>query len=154
MLVWRLAVRGARWSLRELLPSHRQGLIVGGLLAGLYLILGLTLRTASLPRTLIPHVTALAIYAVLIFLLILNLRRSPTVLSIGDAAEKRSISLLPLVIFMAVFLTGAVVLAPFKWADFIAILVTWIIGCILGAFLLALSVRRAFSHSRGMSASG
>ena len=143
VLTWRLAVGGTRWTLRELLPTRRQGLIIAGLLAALYLVLGTTLRSASLPRNLIPHATALAVYAFLIALLILNIRKASSAPAPAGQPERRNVSSVVMAIFMVVLLAATAALAPFKNADYIAVMITWIIGCIVGAFLLAFAVRRA-----------
>jgi len=65
-LLWR---RGPGWrrrtglTLRDLLPTGRQGLAVGLLLAAFYVVTGVFIRPASMPRTFVPHASVAALYA-------------------------------------------------------------------------------------------
>ena len=66
MLLWLRApgsVRRAGLTLRELLPDGRQGLVVGLLLAAFYAVTGLLIRPGSMPRTIVPHLSVAALYA-------------------------------------------------------------------------------------------
>lgn len=75
-MLWQHANREPRYTFRELLPNDRQTWILGVLLAGYYVGHFFIMRPDALPRTLAPHLTVWVMYAVLMTLLILHVRRS------------------------------------------------------------------------------
>jgi hypothetical protein len=56
--------RRAGLGLHELLPDGRQGLVIGLLLAAYYVVAGIFIRPEAMPRTIVPHLTVWALYAV------------------------------------------------------------------------------------------
>jgi len=50
-------------TLRELLPDGRQGSVIGLLLAAFYAVTGFLIRPGSMPTTIVPHLSVLALYA-------------------------------------------------------------------------------------------
>ncbi len=134
-ILWRrTGWSGARF--RDLLPSRGEAVGVGVLLGLLYLVMGAGIRPEALPRALVPHLSVWILYSILIALLIRVTRRS-----IGESREVESGSSTsprpwPIVIFLVAFGLSLVIAASVKLVTTIAVLLTWAVGCALGASLL------------------
>jgi hypothetical protein len=63
-------------TLRELLPDGRQGLVIGLALAAFYAVTGFSIRPGSMPRTIVPHLSVLALYVLFCSLAAGTLARS------------------------------------------------------------------------------
>lgn len=144
--LWRLLLRGKGYALRDLLPNPRQAAWLGGALLCLYLVLGFIIRRGSLPKTLGPHVTVAVIYAVLAGLLFLVLRWG-AIEGLPTEKPDRAVPWPGLAVFCVIIVTGAAIVASFKAADTVAVLVSWAIGCCAGLSLLGLGVVRVLRNA-------
>lgn len=75
LAVWRRA-GGHRYGMGALLPTGRELWVLGGLLFGLYLLFGLTLRPEALPMRPGPHLPVVAMYVALGGLVLVAIRRA------------------------------------------------------------------------------
>lgn len=73
--LWRWLTRGHNYTLADLLPNRREGIVLGCLLFGIYLFTGFTLRPEAFPPFL-GHFVIWILYGCCIFCLILALRVS------------------------------------------------------------------------------
>ena len=85
-LLWWRRSGGARWSLRELLPSARGVKIFGLLLLLWYVFWGVAIKPASIPSLLKGQLTILVLYAVLLVVFVRSLHRSR-----GEATELKNL---------------------------------------------------------------
>jgi hypothetical protein len=139
----------AGWSearFRDLMPSASEAVGVGLLLGLLYLVLGVSIRPEALPRAIVPHLSVWILYSILIALFVRVTRRSPGEVREEDAEPPGPIQLRPIVFFVVAFGLTLAVAASVKPITTIAVLITWAVGCALGAIVLAqafwLAVRR------------
>jgi hypothetical protein len=126
VLLWLRAPGGTRraeLALRDLLPDGRQGLVIGVLLAAFYAVTGLFIRPEAMPRTMVPHLSVWALYAVFcglaIGVLVRAARRgSPSPCAAPPAVSRapRARLLAAAAVFVACLAAFAAALAPFKAA--------------------------------------
>ncbi len=136
-LLWRWVSRGARYTLRELLPSRNEAIVLGILLLGLYLALGITQRLEALPRTLGPHLTVWALYALLGGLLFASWRRAPAPVPTAPSPLRN-----PGLVALGVSLIFPITAALMVGIDIVALIVvtsSWVLGSLLGLILLVYS---------------
>jgi len=146
--LWRRSPARPQFTLRQLLPDRRELRLIGGLLASMYLILGLALRPEALPGISSPAFIWL-IYAGLIALFIIHLRRSrqqplPNTVQTAVFSWKKTIT--PAVTFTLTSTLGSLLLAG---AGSAIILLIWLGGGGLGVYLLARSFRAALKTKDG-----
>lgn len=135
-----------RFTLRHLLPSKRQTVVLVVLLLLVYVLQTFVLRPEALPRTLLPHLTIWVIYAVLIILLVRNIKNASLV---EDTAVPS-----PLYrrwrLLVAFWLTFAVSAFLFGFIKNIAALIaqaSWFVGVGWGLLLLLRSAKSAFQSN-------
>lgn len=147
-LIWRYAARGKQYTLRDLLPSGKEGGILAGLLLLFYLVFGALIRPEALPRNLGPHLTIWVLYGVFGGLLALNLKRAPALASsvVGKTEDLEQSNVgysgfwkLAL-LFWGVFLLVSILASWIKPVDTLLVLLSWFGGVGLGIALVARSV--------------
>ena len=141
LLVRELVVRvGPASSLRAVLPSTRQAAWLAGLLVLGYLVLGLGMRRGSVPSVWPGQVTVWVMYAVVIGLYVLALRRTRTTTSAlvvpYEPADRRTLVALGVAFTVAATLAAVVPGVPLVG---IAILIVgtatgavWFVGVLVG----------------------
>ncbi|MCC6730974.1 MAG: hypothetical protein IT208_16730 [Chthonomonadales bacterium] len=142
--LWRRSCAGAAITLRRLLPSGRQTGALVALLALYYLLTGVFLRPQSIPRTATPHVTILALYAVLFALLWLGLRAArglapPAIRAAGPACARG-----PWAAFAACFVVSSGLLSIAKPMAAVVTIASWVLFCAAGLALLAAAAVQAW----------
>jgi hypothetical protein len=152
-LLWRLATRKRAYTLRDLLPSDREALVLGGLLLAGYIGLGLILRPEALPRSLVPHLTIWALYLILFALLALNFRRAPEPAaqttepaaqvtdSTGEFPAQQKIRWPAMALFWLVFPASAALFTALKPLATIGVVLSWVVGIGAGIVILVRAAR-------------
>ena len=133
---WQRMCRGKVYSLRQLLPTGREGLFPAVLLLLNYLWQGILVRPDALPRTWLPHILVWILYGLAGSLLAVHLRRSPVFVP-GETIFPHSIPWKGLLLFFAAWAACVFVLTYFKPVALAGILFSWAGGSGLGLFLLA-----------------
>ena len=147
--LWQRQKSRSGYTLRELLPSSRQALILALLLLGGYLVTAFSLRSEALPDSIGPHLTVWAIYAVLFLLLHLQRRRYvsgdfPPIPSLLRSNPKKTG-----LIFGVVFAVVSALAVIIKPMAVVVVLVSWVVGCGMGAILLLRAVVDVFRAKEG-----
>ena len=115
--------RRAGLTLRDLLPDCRQGLVIGLLLAAFYAVTGILIRPGSMPRTIVPHLSVWALYALFcglaVGVLLRAARRDPAApyaAAPAAAPPARGRLLTAAAVFVASLAAVSAALSPFKAA--------------------------------------
>ena len=148
--LWRFATGGRRYDMRTLLPSRKEFLVLAILLLAQYVFLGIILRPEALPGLFAQSVIWL-IYAGLIVLLVVHLRKSRKKPASDSVSLPVKFSWKTLIILSLLF-TGSSAVAKLLLTSFgnAIMLSMWLIGGLIGIYMLALSIAAAF---RGKSSS-
>jgi len=120
------------YTLEDLLPSRQQTILLSFFLLCLYIWAGFALRPAELPRQLGPHLTVLGIYILLVLLLIRSYR-DPMEIYVPRLALPDSKATL---FFAGVYIFGSVLLVPAKSVTWVVVLLSWIMGCGIGSWII------------------
>lgn len=141
--IWRNRVKGTEYTLRQLLPSKKEFIVLSVLLLVLYTVTGLYLRPEAIPD-LMPQLIVWLAYAFLFGLLYLNLKRSGKIktAAYNDVEIPISFSWKPLIIFSLVFSASSAVFAASGIGMYI-MLAMWLFGIAVGLRMLYLSVKDA-----------
>jgi hypothetical protein len=142
VLLWHLLPGGTRragLALRDLLPDRWQGFAVGALLAVYYVVTGVFIRTGSLPRTIVPHLSVAALYAVFGGLAVAVTLRTPrgALPAPGALPGERVRIAWSAAAFVASFAAISAALAPAKGAAGALALVAGLVGMAAGSALTA-----------------
>jgi hypothetical protein len=136
--------------LRDLLPDGRQGLVIGLLLAGFYVATGILIRPASMPRTIVPHLSVGALYAVFGGLALGALLRAPRRASAAPSAglqPARGRFAAVAAVFVACLAAVSAALSPLKNAAGALALVAGLAGMAAGLAITAAAVVAAIRPS-------
>jgi hypothetical protein len=118
-------------TLRAVLPSNRQAACLGGLLVLGYLVLGFSLRRESLPPVLHGQLTVWVLYALVVGLYLVALRRArtlPFALAVPlEPSDRRPLLALGITFTLAAAVAGLV------QVSFVAGLVILVVGTVSGA---------------------
>lgn len=141
--IWRNKTKGTEYTMRQLLPSKKEFIVLSVLLITLYIVTGLYLRPEALPG-LMPQLIVWLAYAFLFGLLFLNLKRSSKIKTVvyNDVEISISFSWKPLIIFALIFSATSAVFAAAGIGIFI-MLAMWLFGIAVGLRMLFLSVKDA-----------
>jgi hypothetical protein len=135
-LFW-IRVKGAReLTLRNLLPSHKQVVILGLMLALIYLGAGLFLRPEALPRTIDPHLTVWIMYAILFILIYFNIKRSTLAVNEVMQSPIKASRTRTALIFGVLLTSLSALFFQIKIVAAAIIVISWLAGCILGLFII------------------
>ncbi len=141
VLLWHRAPGAARragLALRDLLPDRRQGLAIGVLLAAYYVVTGIFIRPASLPRSIVPHLSVAALYAVFGGLAVAVTLRTPRgALPARGARPARAGIAWSAAAYVAVLAAVSAALAPSKDAAGALSLIAGLVGMAAGSALTA-----------------
>ncbi len=144
VLLWHRAPGGKRragLALRDLLPDRRQGLVIGILLAAYYLVTTFVIRPGSLPRSIVPHLSVAALYAVFGGLAVAVTLRTPRgVRPAPGARSGRARVAWSAAVFLASFAAISAALAPAKDAAGALSLIAGLVGMAAGSALTAASL--------------
>jgi energy-converting hydrogenase Eha subunit A len=149
--VWKRVCAGRDFGFRELLPSRRQNIVLGALLALVYILNILFVRTGAMPRTLLPHVTVWTMYAILFTLLHFSLKRAAIAASAAVRDESAAESVVrrsPLrayactigLVMTVVFPTAAAIASTDRTAAWIGAFLILGCGCGFGVALIGAAV--------------
>jgi hypothetical protein len=142
--LWRWVRRGRSLSLRDVLPSKRQAVVLCALVLVMYIVMGALLRRDALPRTLAPHLTVWAMYAILIALLYFNLRHSSPWTATG-LSTLRNVSVQTGLVLGIVFTLTSTLFGRYGGnAQMLIAFGSWVVGCAIGTALLIWGVVNAF----------
>lgn len=141
LVLWRRAVRGQTYTIRDLLPNRREFCVLLALLLALYLLAGFFLHPEALPG-LFPQMVIWLLYAAFFTLLYLNLRKPRQVGELDADGFSPPFSwkfagFLALV-FVAASVAVQVFLSPLS--DMI-LLISWVVGATIGVLSLISAVR-------------
>jgi hypothetical protein len=82
-LLWRRVMRSRSYTFRDILPDRRQFRVLAVLLFLYYLGHLILFRPEALPREVVPHLTIWLMYALIVGLLVIHLRRAPPASAAG-----------------------------------------------------------------------
>ncbi|OHD74033.1 MAG: hypothetical protein A2177_14650 [Spirochaetes bacterium RBG_13_68_11] len=126
VFLWLRAPGGAQragLTLRDLLPDGRQGLVIGVLLAAFTVATGLLIRSEAMPRTIVPHLSVWALYALFCGLAVGVLLRAarrdsaaPYAATPAAALPARGRLMAAAAVFVASLAAVSAALSPFKAA--------------------------------------
>ncbi len=125
---------------RDLLPSGHEAIVVGALLALLYLVMGVGIRPEALPRELVPHLSVWLLYLLLTGLFLRVTRHSRRGSVELDAEPPLQLGVRPVVIYLGSFGLTLALAASVRPITTVAVLLTWAVGCAAGSFLVAQAV--------------
>jgi hypothetical protein len=141
VLLWKVLPGGTRragLALRDLLPDRRQGVVIGVLLAAYYVVTGVLIRPASLPRSIVPHLSVAALYAVFGGLAVAIAFRTPRgALPAPGERRGRARFAWAAAAFVATFAAISAALAPAKEAAGALSLIAGLVGMAAGSALTA-----------------
>ncbi|MCG7850276.1 MAG: hypothetical protein MIO93_14035 [ANME-2 cluster archaeon] len=139
IIMWRKVTKGREYSLRQLLPSHKEFKVILSLLILLYVTMSLVIRLDILPG-LLPQLTIWLMYAALFVLLYLHVNGSKKATIPETINLPRPVKLKKLVLFSLIFTFAS---AIFTAADvgLVIMVLMWFGGGALGIFLLVQSIR-------------
>lgn len=144
VLLWRFATKGRRYNMRTLLPNRKEFVVLAILLLAQYVLLGIILRPEALPG-LFPQSIIWLIYAGLIVLLVVHLRKSRRRPSCDGISLPVKFSWTILIILSLLFAgSSAASKLVLKSLGSVIILSMWLIGGLIGICMLASSVALAF----------
>lgn len=146
--LWRRSCAGAAPTLRGLLPSGRQTGALVAWLALYYVLTGVFLRPQSMPRTAMPHLMILALYAVLFALLWLGLRAARGAAPPSARAAAPAPARGPFAAFAACFVVSSALLSIAKPVAGVATVASWVLFCAMGLALLAAAAVQAWEGLR------
>ncbi|MFN8372343.1 MAG: hypothetical protein U0694_05640 [Anaerolineae bacterium] len=144
-VLWQRHSQQQTYTLRELLPTGRQAVVVTAILLCSYVLETFTIRPEALPTTLVPHLTVWVMYAVLFTLLWLNQRKSPPY-EAPTSPEPVAVPWRRLALLWGIFTISGVAFVYLKPLGGIITLLGWAIGIAWGAWL---AVSAAFSAIAG-----
>lgn len=139
IIVWRTVTKGKEYSLRQLLPSHKEFNMILSLLIVLYVTMGLVIRPEILPG-LLPQLTIWLMYAVLFALLYQHIKRSGRSPIPETVQLHRPVTLTKLVILSLIF-TFASAFFTAAGVGMVIMACMWFGGGALGIILLVQSIR-------------
>ena len=144
IFLWRFTTKGRRYNMRTLLPNRKEFVVLTILLLAQYVFLGIILRPEALPG-LFPQSIIWLIYAGLIVLLIVHLRKSLKRPCAGVISLPLKFSWKTLISLSLLF-TGSSAVAKLLLKSFgnVIILSMWLMGGLIGIYMLALSIALAF----------
>lgn len=137
---WWLRIKAGRaLTFRDLMPSGIEAMILGGLLGGIYLVLGSLILPEALPRTIGPHVAVWVLYALFGTLFYVHVKRAEPVCELPGRSELYGQGLRVGLILGVVIAVLPLLLIPFKVVVVLIMLMTWLTGVILGAAIVVRS---------------
>lgn len=141
--IWRNKTKGTEYTLRQLLPSKKEFIVLSVLLITLYIVTGLYLRPEAIPD-LMPQLIVWVVYAFLFGLLYLNLKRSRKIKTAVYSNVEIPISFLwkPFIIFSLIFFATSAIFVAAGIGMFV-MLAMWLFGILVGLRMLYLSVKDA-----------
>ena len=151
LALWRRAVRGRVYSLRQLLPSGKPLFVLALLLAANYLWQGILIRPEALPRALGPHLTIACFYLLTGSLLWIHIRQASSTGS-PETSPPAPVGQGVLLLFFAVWMGCAALLTLLKPAAVLGVSVSWGVGVLLGLVLLSGAILGSFKPLAGRSA--
>ncbi len=142
IIVWRKVTKGREYSLRQLLPSHKEFKVILSLLILLYVTMSLVIRLDILPG-LLPQLTIWLMYAAMFLLLYQHIKKSRESPLPETIQLHRPVKLTKLVILSLIF-TFASVFFTAAGASLVVMILMWFGGGAFGIFLLVKSIRDLF----------
>ena len=141
--IWRNKTKGMEYTMRQLLPSKKEFIVLSVLLITFYIVTGLYLRPEALPG-LMPQLIVWLAYAFLFGLLYLNLKRSRKIkiAAYNNVEIPILFSWKPLIIFSLIFSATSAIFAAAGIGMFV-MLAMWLFGIVVGLRMLYLSVKDA-----------
>ncbi|MBW6519115.1 MAG: hypothetical protein K0A89_11525 [ANME-2 cluster archaeon] len=139
IIVWRKVTKGEEYSLRQLLPSHKEFKVILSLLFLLYVTMGLVIQLEILPG-LLPQLTIWMIYAALFLLLYLHIKKSGKSPLPETIQLNRPVTLTKLVILSLIF-TFASVFFTAAGVGLVIMVLMWFGGGAFGIFLMVRTIR-------------
>jgi hypothetical protein len=146
--LWRWVRRGRSLSLRDVLPSKRQVVVLCGLVLVMYGVMGVFLRPEALPRTLGPHLTVWGMYAILIALLYLNIKHA-SLWTATRISPLRGVAVQTGFVLGGVFTLTSALFGPLGGnVKMVVVFGSWVVGCAIGIALLIWGVANALRAGR------
>ncbi len=140
---WNKICAGRNLTFRDVLPSKKEFNVLASLLLAMYVVMGIFVRSEALPRTIVPHLTVWIIYAALFVLLYFNMKRAAEITEPTPAPFHRQALRTGVILLIALSILP-VLLLPVKIITIVLVLLSWVVGCTVGAILLVRSLRAVF----------